>query len=657
MSKMRKSLAVLSSAIAPILLAGSSASAGVNVSLITTVPTEWPNSTIGAIPVVDSGTSTATVPGGPTNSAPNGANAATLSPGVILSETFTTPNTTSFNLGAISFVAGGGGPTDTTLGASIHLFQLNSQYTPTSGFYTLGNGGSEVGNDLLGGGAGLGFNLRASNNAIYEFDFNNTGTADQVTMLPNTSYAIELWSSSDNAPTTFFQRSVGQSYTGGQAYQITDPSVIATSQVDHSTVFRGQSTNPPINMLFSVYSNSVVIPGPSFWGVTSSGNWNVATNWSSQSVPGGIGAEAVFLSPTSEVIGVPPTKNGLSSYGNVFTDIPQTVGIMNFDNSHTYVIDGAGSLTIQAAAAGTGHVNVLSGLQEINLPLTIASNTVFNVAASSELLIANPITINSGMSLTATGAGSVVYNSLITLQSGASLSIAGSTFANTLSLTTGATATLNNHGANPKTLLQVSTLSLGGTTGNWLGKVDVSNNDMVVHGGNLTTVTNQIAQGRNSGTTPWTGANGITSSAAAATPANTAVGVEVNDNGSGGALMSTFDGQPVADGDILVKYTYVGDADLTGKIDASDYMLLDAGFAAHSTGWRNGDFNYDGVINGDDYTLIDNAFNTQGNVIIAGLSAGPAESIASPAAVPEPATLGLLGISAAAMLTRRRRNA
>jgi PEP-CTERM motif len=653
MSKMRKSLAVLSSAIAPILLAGSSASAGVNLNLVTTLPTEWPNSTIGAIPVVDSGTSTATIPGGPTNSTPSSAE--TFSPGVILSETFTTPNTSSFQLGAISLVAGGGGPTDTTLGASIHLFQLNSQYTPTSGFYTLGNGGSEVGNDLLGGGAGLAFNLHASNNAIYEFDFNNTTTSDQVTMLPNTQYAIEIWSSSDNAPTTFFQRTNGQSYTGGQAYAITDASQIAATQVDHSTVFRGQATGNPINMLFAVYSNSVVIPGPSFWNVTSSGNWNVASNWSSLSVPSGIGAEADFLSPTSTVNGVPPTKNGLSANGNVFTDTAQTVGIMNFDNSHTYVLDGAGSLTIQVAT-GNGQVNVLSGTQEINLPLTIASNTVFNVAASSELLIANPVTVNTGMSLTSTGTGSVVYQSLITLQSGASLAIPNSTFANTLSLTTGSTATLTAHGTNSKSLLQLDTLSLGGSSGNWLGKVNLANNDMVVHGGSLATVTSQIAQGRNSGTTPWTGSNGITSTSAAASPTTTALGVEVNDNGHGVALMTSFDGQPVADGDILVKYTYVGDADLTGSINASDYMQIDNGFANHLTGWHNGDFNYDGVVNGDDYTLIDNAFNTQG-ANIAGISAGPAESIASPAAVPEPASLGLLGISAAAMFTRRRRRA
>ncbi len=81
-------------------------------------------------------------------------------------------------------------------------------------------------------------------------------------------------------------------------------------------------------------------------------------------------------------------------------------------------------------------------------------------------------------------------------------------------------------------------------------------------------------------------------------------------------------------------------------------------------GWFNGDFNYDGKINGDDYSLIDNAFNTQGSVSLAGISAGPTEMIAtntsqiagaSVSAVPEPTTLGMLGIGAAGLLTRRRR--
>ena len=79
--------------------------------------------------------------------------------------------------------------------------------------------------------------------------------------------------------------------------------------------------------------------------------------------------------------------------------------------------------------------------------------------------------------------------------------------------------------------------------------------------------------------------------------------------------------------------------------------------ASPITGWFNGDFNYDGVINGSDYTLIDNAFNSQGAQIAAEI-ATPTAQIAGGAvssSVPEPTTLGLLGIGALGLLGRRNR--
>ena len=195
---------------------------------------------------------------------------------------------------------------------------------------------------------------------------------------------------------------------------------------------------------------------------------------------------------------------------------------------------------------------------------------------------------------------------------------------------------------------------------------------MIVHSGAsgetvLPTIVSNIALGHASDGS-WTG-NGITSSSAAGFPSTTALGVILNDTNasntdpiarailSGTTIISTFDGQPVSDGDVLVKYTFVGDADLSGSINAADYTQIDNAFSYNNanpgtplTGWYNGDFNYDGLVNGDDYTLIDNAFNTQGAMTFAAV---PAEIISS--TVPEPTTFAALVMGATGLLIRRRR--
>jgi hypothetical protein len=141
------------------------------------------------------------------------------------------------------------------------------------------------------------------------------------------------------------------------------------------------------------------------------------------------------------------------------------------------------------------------------------------------------------------------------------------------------------------------------------------------------------------------------------------LGSMINDTGAntgtstGTPVYTSFGGSAASDGDVLVKYTYYGDANLSGSIDGSDYSLIDNGSLNGLTGWYNGDFNYDGVINGSDYTLIDNAYNTQGASLADQIAAGvsPTAQISGASSVPEPTTIGLLGIGAAGLLGRRTR--
>ncbi len=100
-------------------------------------------------------------------------------------------------------------------------------------------------------------------------------------------------------------------------------------------------------------------------------------------------------------------------------------------------------------------------------------------------------------------------------------------------------------------------------------------------------------------------------------------------------------------------YTYAGDANLDGKINADDYFQIDSHYnktADSAKSYLDGDFNYDGKINGDDYFLIDMNFHAQG----AAFSASEPVSLAGIQAVPEPAMTGL-GVVLLGSLARHRR--
>ena len=104
----------------------------------------------------------------------------------------------------------------------------------------------------------------------------------------------------------------------------------------------------------------------------------------------------------------------------------------------------------------------------------------------------------------------------------------------------------------------------------------------------------------------------------------TALGA-ISNNLNGTALYSTFDNQPVALNDVLIKFTYYGDTNLNGQVDGSDYSRLDSAIVTPATGWFNGDFNYDGATDGSDYTLIDNAYDRQGAILAAAIATPDAE--------------------------------
>jgi predicted outer membrane repeat protein len=184
------------------------------------------------------------------------------------------------------------------------------------------------------------------------------------------------------------------------------------------------------------------------------------------------------------------------------------------------------------------------------------------------------------------------------------------------------------------------------------GALDIGDSKMIVHNASsgaaqstLGTITGLLKSGLNLGGSWWAGI-GIDSSFAAADPYQVrAIGVIVNDNGSGakiygsGTAKGLFGGQDALTTDVLAKPAYFGDADLSGSVNAADYSAIDNGIAMHLTGWANGDFNYDGIVNAADYSLIDTAFAMQtaaGGPLAASASTAALSKAALPVTAPAP---------------------
>jgi hypothetical protein len=192
------------------------------------------------------------------------------------------------------------------------------------------------------------------------------------------------------------------------------------------------------------------------------------------------------------------------------------------------------------------------------------------------------------------------------------------------------------------------------------GTIDLHNNALVVHNGDLPAIQAAIQAGYHGG--DWQGP-GITSSMVAAHTNQMTIAVDFAGNigltFTDGA--ATWFGQTIsstnASTDLLVMPTLIGDLNMDGAVNSLDYFALTPNLGKSEMTWGSGDLNGDGDVNALDYfALTPNLGQTVADLSPAfGGAGGNPGAPAIVSATPEPASLTLLGLGGVLLIGRRRR--
>jgi hypothetical protein len=194
------------------------------------------------------------------------------------------------------------------------------------------------------------------------------------------------------------------------------------------------------------------------------------------------------------------------------------------------------------------------------------------------------------------------------------------------------------------------------------------------------TIRNYISSAYNVNGSRWTGTTGITSSVAAANPGHRSIGFADGADGvvtnlPAGVSSAIPAGGRLPAGNELVMSTFPGDGNLDGKVDFDDFVLISTHFLANDINWDHGNFNYDGIVDFNDFVVLSTNFGdgvtggdgtgataaelAQFNSMATSYGISTAQIAAWDATIanlPEPASVGLLGMGMMVFLRRGRKS-
>jgi hypothetical protein len=140
----------------------------------------------------------------------------------------------------------------------------------------------------------------------------------------------------------------------------------------------------------------------------------------------------------------------------------------------------------------------------------------------------------------------------------------------------------------------------GGLTLSNGGKLDLTQGELTVSSAAtpVSVIRGYLTSGYNAGA--WNASSGIVSSAASSSNKKMTLGYA----SSGDSVAIS-----IPAGQIVVKYTTIGDANLSGHTDFNDYLAVQNNYG-NAGNWAQGDFDYSGIIDFNDFLILQNGYSS-----------------------------------------------